>query len=213
MGKNHGFRSVGMATSLALTLMAALLFLATSASAAPTTLNWGTEVNAGECETKGSPVVNVTHKVINSIDSGFNGYWAYVDYNKQIRLWDQGNDTYCAVVSYLGHFTGEEGQDSPGMGSTDTLDGDETGTFQGGYRATITGELRAEPAWATRGNLGVMDHDCEISTANCPGSENWIDQYFESGYEFAYEWWGWIYNGGQYGTWVNSSAGSEGDIS
>ncbi len=187
----------------------ALVLLATPALAAPPTLNWGPETSAGQCDTKGKPVVNVTHKVVNSVDSGFGGYWAFIDYNRKIQLWDQGDGTYCAVVSYQGQFDAEAGQQSPG--NVEPLDGDEDGTFQGGYRATISGDLLDRPTWPTRGNVGVIDHDCTIA-GSCPGNVNWIDQYFEPGYGFSFDWWGWIYRGGQHGTWVNASDGSSGDI-
>jgi len=191
----------------------AFLFLSGSALAAPPGLNWGTEVNAGECERAGSPVVNATHKVVDSVDSGLAGYWASEDYNRRIQLWDQGGDTYCAIVSYQGHFTGVAGQQSPG--NTETLDGDESGAFEGGYRMEISGDLRAEPSWPTRGHVGVVDYECTTPVGfvvSCPGQVNWIAQYFESGYAYGYEWWGWIYHGDRQGTWINSSDGNSGDI-
>ena len=192
---------------------AALLFLAGSALASPPTLNWGTEVNAGECETKGSPVVNVTHKVVDSVDPGVAGYWASEDYNRRIQLWDQGGGVYCAIVSYQGHFTGVAGQQSPY--NTEPLDGDEDGAFQGGYRMIISGDLLTEPSWPTRGPVDTVDYECTTPVGfavDCPGAVNWIDQYFEPGYAYEYEWWGWIYHGGRHGTWVNSSDGNAGDI-
>ncbi len=195
---------------LACVMMAAFLFPAGSALAAPPTLGWGAEVNAGRCDTSGRPVVNVVHKVTGSVDSGEAGnYWAYSRYNKRIQLWDQGEGVYCAVVGYLGRFSGVAGQQSPG--NTEPLDGDENGTFQGGYRAIVSGELLAQPGWPTRGQLGAFDYECDIA-GNCPGAVNWLAQYFESGYAFEYEWWGWIYRGGRHGTWVNSSDGNAGDV-
>ena len=53
--------------------------------------------------------------------------------------------------------------------------------------------------------------DGRIPTAFAPGW-NWVGQYFESGYNFTYEWWGWIYHAGKHGTWVNSIDGNSGDI-
>lgn len=213
MNTKRAFNAMKWTASLAVMLTAALLFFAASAGAAPASLNWGAEVNAGRCETTGSPVVNVNYKVVDSVDSGLAGYWASEDYNKQVQLWDQGGGVYCAVVSYLGHFTGIAGQQSPG--NTETLDGNERGAFQGGYDMTITGELLAEPTWPTRGQIGAIDYECTTPVGfivSCPGSVNWIDQYFEPGYGTAYEWWGWVYHGGRYGTWVNSSDGNAGEI-
>jgi hypothetical protein len=211
MNRKYRVQIAGFTVSLALALTVALLVFAASALAAPPNVNWGTQVNAGECATTGSPVVNVTHKVVNSVDSGVGGNnWAFEDYNKRIQVWDQGGGAYCAVVSYLGHFTGVAGQQSPG--NTAPLDGDEDGTFQGGYRAVITGDLLVEPTWPTRGRIGVIDYGCDIG-GNCPGAVSWVDQYFQASSKFKYAWWGWIYHGGRHGTWVNSSDGNAGDIS
>lgn len=185
------------------------LAFAAPAVAAPAKLSWGAQVNPGSCETHGSPVVNVTHDVDNSVDSGFGGYWAFIDYGRTIQLWDQGDGSYCAVVGYQGRFEAVAGQQSPG--NVEPLDGDEDGTFHGGYRALITGELLEEPTWPIRGRIDEIDHECTIAGI-CPGAVNWVDQYFESGSDFEYEWWGWIYRGGRHGTWVNASEGSSGDI-
>jgi hypothetical protein len=201
---------LGRVTSLSSVLLVVLLALAGSASAAPAKLDWGKQVNAGACKTKGEPVVNVGFKVVNAVDSGFGGYWAFENYNRRTQLWRMAEDKYCAVVRYQGNFAGVAGQQSPA--NAESLDGDEVGTFHGGYRAVITGDLLAKPNWPTHGWVGTFDYDCTI-TANCPGSVNWITQYFEPGSGFAYSWWGWIYRGGRYGTWVNSSDGSTGDIS
>ena len=178
--------------------------------AAPITLNWGNEVNPGKCDKVGKPVINVVQKIVNDVDSGLGGYWAFDHTTRHIQVWATNTtDEYCAVVQYEGKFDAQEGQASPG--NTGTLDGDEDGAFQGGYRATINGTLKTSPNWATRGSVGTTDYDCDL-TANCPGYVNWVEQYFDGGYSFAYEWWGWIYHAGKHGTWVNSSDGNTGDI-
>lgn len=210
MNKKNALQLVGKPTSLALVSTVALLLLAAPAFAAPATLDWGAEVNAGQCETKGKPVVNVTQTVLNTVDSGEGGNnWAFDDLNRRIQVWDLGAGSYCAVVNYQGYFDAVEGQQSPGK--TELLDGDEDGTFQGGYRMLISGDLLAEPAWPTRGSAGVTDYECTIAGV-CPGEVSWIAQYFAPGFEYTYAWWGWIYHGGQHGTWVNSSEGNTGDI-
>ena len=188
-----------------------LASLASTAFAAPNTLNWGTEVNPGECDKVGSPVVNVTQKVVNDVDSGEGGnYWAFDNFNRHIQVWESSTQgEYCTEVKYTGQFDAQAGQTSPGAGGT--LDGDEDGTVEGGYRATIAGTLKSSPSWKTRGSIGSFDYDCDLS-ANCPGYVNWADQYFDSGYGFSYDWWGWIYHAGNNGSWVNSSDGNSGDI-
>ena len=162
------------------------------------------------CDTNGAPIINVTQKVDNSIDSGFQGYWAYDDYNRVIKVYDNGDGTFCAEVTYQGKFDAVAGKTSPGD-NAEELTGEEDGTFNGGYQATITGTLLAEPAWKTKGSVGTTDYACDIDTATCPGAVNWLDQYFEAGYGFAYDFWGWTYNHKNC-VWVNASTGSSGDI-
>ena len=188
-----------------------LASIATAVFAAEYTLNWGKELNPKQCDVLGSPVINVVQKVINSVDSGEGGnWWAFSNYRRNIQVWHTSTaGEYCAIVKYEGAFYGESGQISPGAGYT--LDGDEKGTWQGGYRATITGDLKTTPDWKTKGAIGTYDYDCNINGI-CLGSVNWVEQYFDPGYGFSYDWWGWIYNGGNYGTWVNSSDGNDGDI-
>jgi len=181
------------------------------AFASPEHLNWGSQINAGQCPKVGKPVVNVVQKVVNDVDSGQAGnYWAFDNLNRQIQVWaTNSSGEYCAEVSYQGKFDGQAEQISPG--NTGILDGSEDGTFQGGYNATITGTLLSNPLWQTRGSVGTTDYNCDLS-GNCPGYVSWIGQYFNSGYNFLYNWWGWIYHGGNNGTWVNSSDGNSGDI-
>lgn len=184
--------------------------MAVPAFAAPNTLNWGTEVNAGECEQVGKAVVNVVQSVVNDVDSGLGGYWAFDNYTRYIQVW--GSTTpgeYCAEVQYAGRFDAQAGQTSPGTGGT--LDGDEDGAFEGGFRATITGTLLSTPSWATKGSVGKFNYACNLS-GTCPGYVNWTAQYFDPGYGVNYDWWGWIYNAGNNGSWVNSSTGNSGDI-
>jgi hypothetical protein len=191
-----------MSKFLVLTIAAclSLLVMAGHAAAAPSDvgLNWGTEVDPGECP-NGQLVINVSYKVIGGEDSAVGGgVWALEDYVKQIQVWDLGDDTFCAVVEYKGSFT-TTGEKSPD-GSHETSEGIQ-GTFQGGYRATIDGEPIPNPEYSTRGNIGTLNP-----------TFNWVAAYFEAGYDFDYEWWGWIYRTGRNGTWVNASTGNQGNI-
>lgn len=195
--------------------MAAVVF------AAPNILNWGTEINPEECDKTGEPIINVVEKVINASDvhkiikpvdvdsSEGNNFWAYHDFNRQIQVWAQEDGDYCVVVRDEGKFDAQVSRTSPGGGYT--LDGDEDGTFEGGYIITIHGVLQKEPAWKTKGSLETMNENCNPEGV-CPGYQNWIDKYFMSRWESEDKWWGWIYHAGRHGTWVNSSDGNYGDI-
>lgn len=172
-----------------------------------------TETIPSTCEKTGSPVINVTQKVINSVDSGEAGnYWAFDNYNRTIQVWNQTNGSYCALVNYDGKFDAQSGQRSPG--DTAVLTGSEDGNFKGGYRAIIHGSLLPTPAWSTKGTLGSIDYQCTIA-GNCPGAIDWTSQYFATsatGYTFDYAWWGWEYHTTGQKTWVNSSEGNSGDV-
>ncbi len=155
--------------------------------------------------------MSVSQQVTGDIDSGFNGGWAVDTYTRRIQVWEVADGSYCAVVRYAGTFAAIAGATSPGQGSDTVLDGDEHGNFAGGYRAFITGSPLDDPWWDDHGNVGRFEYEC-ISPGDCPGAVNWVDQYFEAGYGFDYEFWGWVYRAGRDGLWVNASTGSSGDI-
>ncbi len=173
-------------------------------------LNWESQLKPSLCGASGKPIINVHQRVLNDADSGFNGYWAFDNYEREIKVWPLQNGTYCATVAYEGRFKAVAGQNSPGQGSTGVLTGKERGSFEGGYRAIITGSLLASPLWPTHGSVGATDYKCDIA-GTCPGRVSWVEQYF-SYTGFDQPWWGWIYQGGRYGTWINASIGSSGDI-
>ena len=190
------------------TAVLVVVALALPASAADR-LDSAHQLQPKACSAQGAPVINVTQRVTNDADSGQGGnYWAIDTYLRRIQVW-QTADGFCAVVRYSGRFDALEGEASPG--NAGTLEGDEDGTFQGGYRAYITGSLRAEPDWPTRGTVGRFDYGCN-SSGTCSNRVNWLEKYFEDGWSFEYGWWGWIYRAGRHGTWINSSDGNSGDI-
>lgn len=179
-------------------------------SASPPTLHWGSQINAGQCSETGNLVINVVQTVVNDVDSGEGGnYWAYDNFVRQIQVWEQADGTYCAMIHTEGQFDGQEEQLSPGKGGI--LSGNENGSFEGGYSGIITGTLSDTPLWPTTGDVGTTDYQCDLS-GTCNGYVNWITRYFDAGASFAYQWWGWVYHGGSYGTWVNSVDGNSGDI-
>lgn len=174
-------------------------------------LDYSKQLSSSQCNGKGDPIISVAQNIKNSADSGQAGnYWALDDFSRTIQVWATSNpDTYCAVVSYKGNFAGIAGQTSPG--NTSVLTGKERGPIHGGYRAIITGSLLAQPLWQTNGNVGKFDYQCDV-TGNCPGSVNWVTQYFGADYTFSYNWWGWIYRAAGGNFWINSSDGNQGDI-
>ena len=197
-------RRISIAFALAL-VVGLLAVPATLAASGPKPqLNFGQELNAAQCS-GGTLVINVTMKVVNDLDSGQAGnYWAHDNYNKHVQVWQTGPNTFCVVASYDGKFTSIGDQTTPG--ATDTFTASITGTYQGGYRATITGSLNVDPGHATRGNIGTFDFHDRTTTYN------YVADYFQPGNTFTYDWWGWIYHGGSNGTWVNSIDGNSGDI-
>jgi len=174
----------------------------------PPKLPWKSELNSELCGGIGTPIVNVRQAVENDVDSGTAGnFWAYDNYVRRIKVWKTGvPNTFCATVEYKGKFSSIIGQTSPG-GAT-TLIGNEHGKMRGGYRATIVGAFH--PTLKTKGSIGFFDYQCDIF-GNCPGRMNWVDKYFTSA-STNLDWWGWIYTGGKYGTWINAISGNEGDI-
>lgn len=204
---NH-MHALVLSLSILALMMSFGLFVRASAAAKPS-FNSGQQLNAGVCDTSGSPVINVTDKIVKTVDSGEGGNnWAFDDVNRHIQVWKNTDNTYCALVQNEGKFDSQEGEKSPG--NTGVLTGDEDGAFRGGYRAKITGNLKTNPGWKTTGAVGTHNYNCNLA-GTCPGYVNWTEQYFSPGYTFSYEWWGWTYKYKNH-VWVNSSDGNSGDI-
>lgn len=156
-------------------------------------------------------VVNVNQAVVNDVDSGNSGYWAIDDYRRHIQMWEVGDGEFVAIVQYNGHFDSIEGKTEPGETEYGELGGDESGVMLGGYAASLTGEFMDDPAWETHGFVGTFDYEGETD-GSIPGYVSWHNQYLnDPGFEF--DWWGWIYRGGRYGTWVNAMGKDCGNIS
>lgn len=196
-----------------LVVLGVLLMMAAPAAAKPSErLNFGTQLNAAECNTTGAKlVINVVQQVTQDIDSGVGGnYWAYDQYNRHIQVWQLTTTTFCAVLKYTGSFSTVAGY-SPG--NTGSVGDSVTGTMEGGYRTTVfIANLKSTPLWKTKGNIGSFNYGCNASTGNCSDRVSWLDQYFDSVANFDYAWWGWVYRAGDNGSWVNSSDGNSGDI-
>ncbi len=175
------------------------------------------ELSKSACGSKlGEPLVNVTEKVRNDVDSGFGStvWWAFDYYNRHIQVWQTGSNensnTYCAIVTYDGQFYAVPGQVGPGNNPSGALiDSPVVGDMSGGYRATFNGTfapITGTGAWPTHGNVGTVDYKCNITGSNSCTFVDWVAKYFP-GYDqnsFAQPWWGWIYRAGDHGTWVNA---------
>jgi hypothetical protein len=182
--------------------------------------NPGNELAKSKCTnpTTGNAIIDVSQKVQNDADSGEAGnYWAFDYYARHITVWKTNTaNTYCAVVTYDGKFYAVPGQIGPGNTPLNALINTPTdepinGRFTGGRRETITGTLLTTPLWSTHGNVGTFNYKCDI-TGTCPGVINWTDQYFSTGYTNPDDWWGWKYDGGSHGTWINAISGNSGNI-
>lgn len=182
--------------------------------------NPGNELSTSKCTNTvtGRPVINVTQKVQNDPDSSLTGYWAFDYFTRHITVYKTtAADTYCAIVTYDGNFYAVPGQ----LGPESSVGGDiintaanepVNGPFSGGERATITSAtLLTTPTWPTNGNVGTTNYKGDIA-GDKPGDVIWQDQYFTSGYASNDDWWGWKYNGGSHGTWINAVTGNSGNI-
>lgn len=193
-------------------LLAGIIFLSfpSHTKASPSRLNWGEEININKCIRAGNPLVEISQYITNDVDSGLAGnYWAFDDLNRQIQVWRTDiPNKYCAEVTYEGKFDSQSGTLSPG--ATSVLNGKEDGVFQGGYNATIMGNILGNPSWRNKGFVGLIDYACDLA-GYCPGYIDWVSQYFSPGYHFSFDWWGWVYQNKD-NIWVNSSDGNSGDI-
>src|SRR5262249_8502478 len=132
---------------------------------------------------------------------GFGGnIWADDSVDRHLRIWSQSDGKYCAQIEDHGKFVTYAGT-SPG--NSGTVDAGVTGNLEGGYiTSNIVGTFSAS-AYATRGNLGTFDLECN-GTDTCPGERPSWKSYFSpltSASEFSQ--WGWIYHAGKNGTWLN----------
>lgn len=180
--------------------------------------NPGNELAKSKCtNATGKPIIKVSQKVQNDADSGVSNYWAFDYYTRHITVWKTTvENKFCGVVTYVGNFYTIPGQAGPGSTITGPFintpaNEPVNGTFSGGRRLTITGTLLGSPLWPTHGSVGTTNYQCNILGV-CPGIIHWQDQYFNKGYTSPDDWWGWKYNGGSHGTWINAISGNSGNI-
>jgi hypothetical protein len=188
--------------------------------AQPSQPTWGTFANAGEVPDGSTLVLNILQKVENSYDSGIFGYWAMITYTRNIQVWEAPEGTFYVIERDSGKWCTFEGALSPLTGTAQTMDG--SGTFHGGSIRTMTGTLKSDPGYKTKGSIGKVDYGgteeyIKLGTYGAqgppvlPGYFNWMDVYFEAGYTYSYVSWGWTYNYKSQ-TWNNYDYGNSGDI-
>lgn len=198
-------RKAIIGAAIAAMIGAVLVLPAVASAGDPFQATAAKQLAASACGS-GPLVVNVVEQVINDADSGFQGnWWAYDSYQRVIKVWQTGDNAFCATVSYTGKFTTVAGLAPASNGGN--VAGGITGTMNGGARFAITGALNASPSWPRFGNVGVVDYACHIDGANdpgCGGYVSWISTFFGSGYTYDYSWWGWMYKTARNGTWINA---------
>jgi hypothetical protein len=180
------------------------LILAGTAFAATPRLNVG-ELSASQCTPAGSGakiVVDVTFILDNYADSGYADEWAIDTVHRHLRIWKHSDGTFCAQIADDGStFVTRAGPSPTGDGA---VQAGVTGTFNGGY---ITSDIvgKFTPGFPKSGNLGSFDAKCD-PTFTCSGHfPTWLS-YFEKPTADAFSKWGWIYDAGKNGVWVDADS-------
>ena len=186
-----------------LVLLACLVATGTaSAGARPKPTLDRTAIGPQACAPSGTnarQVVDVTFVLTNYGDAGYAGLWALDTVNRHLRIWRHSDGTYCAQVSDDGsRFVTVAG---PAPVGASYVTGGITGTFDGGYVTTqIVGKFT--PRYPTHGHLGTFDAKCDRDF-NCPGKRpSWLS-YFTKPVANEFAWWGWLYDAGSHGTWLD----------
>ena len=167
-------------------------------------------------------VLDIRLQVTNDEDSGFFGYWALLNYTKDVLVWQVPAGTFYAEVRYEGTWKTFKNAVSPGLGMTQERDG--SGPMKGGYVATFAGTFNPGTQ-KVKGSIGTYDFagtkaDILLGTygngqagPTIPFSV--LSAYFPGYTNFAYQSWGWMYNckdEKMNETWFNFDRASIGDI-
>src|SRR3989344_6302279 len=91
--------------SLSALLLSSVLLLNTINKSKATNLQSNKEVGIRNCETNGEPVINITQKIVKTVDSGEGGNnWAFDNVNRQIKVYKVSENTFCVLVDNEGQF-------------------------------------------------------------------------------------------------------------
>jgi len=174
----------------------------------------GAAVVAAPCTTGlGSPLLVDANQVIaNDPDSSVSGpNWALDNFTRHIQIWQEGSN-YCAQADDSGTFTTLGGLAGISPQSGAALPEIVTGTITGGTHGQITGTFNPANPWLN--SPPAIDCSTVTNTPICSFglTSYWVSNYFPSGSYADDSNWGWTYNGGADGTWVNAASGNSGDI-
>lgn len=202
---------VGTTSIVALSLFAVTAF----GAADHIKLNSKGQLDPKACNVEGKAVIDVNQKVSNDVDSGIANNWAFDYFTRHIKVWQLDSNHWCATISYDGKFFAVPGQIGPQNDPVDArIDSPVNGDFKGGYRGIITNSSAPsspDANWPLKGKIADTNYHCNLAS-DCPGYKDWIEQYFGSSNSFQYGYWGWIYDGGKNGTWVNQCTTDADDI-
>ena len=183
------------------------LVLAGTAFAATTPHLNTSELSSAQCTPAGSGaklVVDVTFILDNYADSGYADEWAIDTVHRHLRIWRHSDGTFCAQIADDGStFVTRAGPSPTGDGAVQS---GVTGTFNGGYiTSDIVGKFAPRVPQGAKGNLGTFDAKCN-ATFTCSGTyPTWLS-YFKNPKANAFSKWGWIYDAGKNGVWVDSDS-------
>jgi hypothetical protein len=149
--------------------------------------------------TSAKQLVDVTFTLTNYADSGYIGAWALDTVNRHLRIWRVSPGQFCAQIADDGStFVTLAGYGPTGLSY---LPAGIKGTFDGGYIISGIG-AKFVPRYHTSGDLGTFDAKCD-AFENCKGSyPSWVS-YFDHLKTGGFASWGWIYDAGSHGTWLD----------
>ena len=148
---------------------------------------------------QGKPVLSVSYRVQNDVDTGVKGNtWAFDTYTREVRVWRKARGRFCSVSSYDGEFSSIEG---PSPGGKWQLPAGIRGTFRGSSSTTFRGTFTPRGA-PVRGFLGVKEFACTSADVKgrCSGTWDWLSDYFANVAAFKYARYAFTYRATENGT-------------
>jgi hypothetical protein len=159
----------------------------------------------------GKPVLAVSYRVVNDVDTGIKGNnWAFDAYTRTVRVWRKPRGGFCSGSTYNGAFTSIAGWSPGGRWQ---LPAGVRGTFKGSSATTFRGTFAPRGA-PVRGFLGVKDFGCSSADVKgrCSGTYDWLRAYFTEISGFKYTRYQFRYHATDNGTGTWSDSLSAGKI-